>query len=176
MKTLFDRLGVLYLGFASLASFSVPGDIHAQEMSLTGNWEFTVESPNGTGNRQVALVQEGDSLSGTITSSRASGPVTGWVHADTVTILAELTMDSGPFTVVYEATLRDGTLTGIVDFGDYGAGTFTGRKVEAPWADSRSVHSPAAHDQGVQVIANHERVAQPAVQVELYEGAGPGLS
>lgn len=142
MKTLFDRSSGLFLGLASLASLGllwVPSQVQAQEMSLTGDWEFTVESPNGTGSRQVALVQEGDSLSGSITSSRASGPITGWVKDGTVTILAELTMDSGPFTVVYEATLSDGTLTGIVDFGDYGAGTFTGQRVQGTQAARPSV-------------------------------------
>jgi hypothetical protein len=102
----------------------------AQDSSLTGKWVFTVESPNGTGTRQVTLVQEGDSLSGTIASSRASGDITGWVEGANVTIRTELMMESGPFTVFYTATRTGETLSGDVDFGDYGVGTFEGRRVE----------------------------------------------
>lgn len=102
----------------------------AQETSMTGKWIFTVESPNGTGTRQVTLVQEGDSLSGTISSSRASGDITGWIEGSTVTIRTELMMESGPFTVYYTATRTGETLSGDVDFGDYGVGTFTGRRDE----------------------------------------------
>lgn len=102
----------------------------AQDASLTGKWVFTVESPNGTGTRDVTLVQEGDSLSGTISSSRASGPITGWIEGDNVTIRAELMMESGAFTVFYVATRSGETLSGDIDFGDYGVGTFQGRRVE----------------------------------------------
>ena len=125
---------VLLLGVLALLPLVAGGELHAQERSLTGEWEFTVESPNGTGTRQVNLIQKGDSLSGTIASSRASGPISGWIKADTVTILAVLAMESGPFTVVYEGTVQGDTMAGIVGFGDYGAGTFTGRRVEGrPW-------------------------------------------
>ncbi len=119
----------LFLGILVLLPLLAGSGLHAQELSLTGEWEFTVESPNGTGTRQVNLIQRGDSLSGTITSSRASGPISGWIKADTVTILAELAMESGPFTVVYEGTVRGDTMMGIVDLGNYGAGTFTGRRL-----------------------------------------------
>ena len=41
-------------------------------------------------------------------------------------------MDSGPFDILYRATLVDGELkNGTVDFGSYGTGTFTGRRKKA---------------------------------------------
>ena len=117
--------------------------VAAQQSSLTGEWVFTVESPNGTGTRQVTLVQEGDSLSGTIASSRAAGDIVGWIEGDNVTIRTELMMESGPFTVFYTATRSGETLTGDVDFGDYGIGTFVGRRVEGDGGEVRESASAA---------------------------------
>lgn len=123
----------------------------AQQSSLTGEWVFTVESPNGTGTRQVTLVQEGDSLSGTIASSRAAGDITGWIEGDNVTIRTELMMETGAFTVFYTATRSGETLTGDVDFGDYGVGTFTGRRVEGGSAAIPGGRLAMRFDEGVRL-------------------------
>jgi hypothetical protein len=91
---------------------------------------FTVQSPNGTGTRQATLIQEGDSITGTVSSSRATGDVIGWVEGNTVTLNALLMMASGPFEVVYKAEFTDSSMAGTVDFGDYGFGTFEGRRAD----------------------------------------------
>ena len=113
---------------ALLIVLLLPGSSSAQEaFDLTGEWILTVESPNGTGTREATFVQVGDELKGTITSSMASGELTGKVEGDRVTFTAVVMMDSGAFEVVYEARFEGGQLReGSVSFGDYGAGTFTG--------------------------------------------------
>ncbi len=119
------------LAAAASLALATPVATLAQNTSMTGEWVFSVELDNGSGTRQVSIVQEGDSLSGTITSSRATGPISGWIDGNTVTIVAEIMMQSGtPFTVYYTATRTGETLDGDVDLGDYGTGTFTGRRVE----------------------------------------------
>jgi len=102
----------------------------AQEIDLTGEWEFTVQSPNGTGTRDVTIVQEGDALSGTIASAQASGDFTGELDGDQVTFSVILTMESGQFVITYDATVVGGDLVGTIDFGDYGEGTFTGVRAD----------------------------------------------
>jgi hypothetical protein len=104
----------------------------AQELDVTGEWEFTVQSPNGAGTRQVTLVQQGDSISGSISSSRASGNFTGVLDGDQLSFTVILAMDSGPFAVTYQATVAGDEMEGTIDFGDYGQGTFTGRRSKAP--------------------------------------------
>ncbi len=104
----------------------------AQELDVTGEWEFAVQSPNGAGTRQVTLVQQGDSISGTISSSRASGDFTGILDGDRLSFTVILSMDSGPFAVTYEASVVDDEMEGTIDFGDYGQGTFTGKRSKPP--------------------------------------------
>ena len=104
----------------------------AQDFDLTGDWILNVESPNGMGERQVTFVQEGNTLTGTISSSMATGDLTGTIDGNSVTFAAVIIMSGGAFEIVYTATYEDGTLKdGTVDFGEYGSGGFTGRRKES---------------------------------------------
>ena len=78
----------------------------------------------------MTFLQEGAELTGDIASSRAAGPLTGTVEGNTVTFVAMVQMDSGPFEITYTGTIEGDEITGSVEFGSYGAGTFTGRRVE----------------------------------------------
>lgn len=122
---------------AALAAGAGHAPASAQEstqppaVDLSGEWVLTVESPNGTGTRDVTFVQKDGKLTGTISSSVASGDLEGTVEGSKVSFLAVVMMDSGAFEIWYEATWVDGELKeGVVDFGDYGSGSFTGRRKE----------------------------------------------
>ena len=128
MKTLQKSLAICAL---VLVGPLLPTPAGAQDLDLSGEWLLTVESPNGTGTRQVTFVQKGDDLTGTIASSRASGDLTGSVEGENVRFVAVVNMESGPFEIAYTATVVDGLMEGTVDFGDYGSGTFAGRRVES---------------------------------------------
>ncbi len=122
------RVGAALLLGCALAA----APVQAQDFDLTGEWVLTVESPNGTGTRDVTFVQEGDALKGTIASTMAVGDLTGTVDGNRVSFVALIMMESGSgFEVTYTATYVDGELKdGEVDFGDYGGGTFTGKRKE----------------------------------------------
>ena len=55
----------------------------------------------------------------------------GTVNDDTVTFVAVVQMDSGPFEITYTATVTGDEMEGTVDFGSYGSGTFTGRRAKS---------------------------------------------
>lgn len=135
LRAVLASLVVLALVSACAGSPGAPGGspavarVAAPAADLSGDWVLTVETPNGTGTRNVTFEQEGGALSGTISSSMATGPLVGSIVGDQVSFVATVSMSSGAFEIVYEATLRDGRLVdGIVDLGDYGSGTFTGER------------------------------------------------
>ena len=119
---------------AALALLALPASpLAAQDeepvIDLSGEWVLSVPSPNGAGTRDVVFVQEDGLLTGTIASSRAAGPLEGTVEGDRVEFLAVVAMDTGDFEIYYSARIEDGLLVdGIIDFGDYGQGTFTGKR------------------------------------------------
>lgn len=115
----------------ALGTLGVPAQAMGQDLDLSGEWVLTVTSPNGTGERQVTFVQEGNTLSGTISSSRAAGKLSGTVDDDAVTFVAVVQMGSGPFEITYSATVTGDEMEGTVDFGSYGSGTFKGRRAKS---------------------------------------------
>jgi hypothetical protein len=128
-----SKLGTAFL--VGLLGLSLPSSVAARGQDLTGTWEFTVTSPNGTGTRTVVLAQQGGSISGTISGTRASGDFTGTIEGDQLSFTVMLMMESGPFPVTYAATVSGDGMVGTVDFGDYGAGTFTGSRADPPGRD-----------------------------------------
>ena len=107
-----------------------PQTAAAQEVDLTGDWTLTVQSPNGTGTRDVTFLQDGAEVTGEIASDRAAGPLSGTIDGNKVTFIAIVMMDSGPFEITYAGTITGNEIEGTVEFGSYGGGTFTGRRVE----------------------------------------------
>jgi aspartate 1-decarboxylase len=130
-KPLARRACTLSALLFALGTLALPVEAIGQSLDLSGDWVLTVTSPNGTGERQVTFVQDGNTLSGEISSSRAAGKLSGTVDDDVVTFVAVVQMDSGPFEITYTATVTGDEMEGTVDFGSYGSGTFTGRRAKS---------------------------------------------
>ena len=130
MQTALLRRLTLVAGIVAIGALPASAQ---DEIDLTGDWILTVESPNGTGTREVTFEQRGDTLTGLISSSMATGPLEGEIDQATGNVIftAIVSMGTGDFEIVYICTWRDGELVnGSVDFGDYGSGTFTGARKE----------------------------------------------
>ena len=128
VKTLAPRALILSALLFAAGTLVAPAMIVGQDLDLSGKWLLTVESPNGTGSRDLTLVQVGNDLTGEIASSRAIGDLEGTVDGDQVTFVAVVYMESGSFDITYTGTIKDDEMEGTVDFGSYGSGTFTGRR------------------------------------------------
>jgi len=134
MKTFVSRYApnpwALLAFLLALGVLGSPSQATAQDVDLTGDWVLTVESPNGTGERQVTFIQDGTELSGEIASSRAAGPLSGTIEGAEVAFVAMVMMESGPFEITYTGTVTGDEMEGAVAFGSYGSGTFKGHRVE----------------------------------------------
>ncbi len=119
MKKLFLSVIAIILisGLAVSVQASAP-------MNMTGTWEVTVVTSNGTGNPEFELKQEGNALSGTYSGRFGEEDVTGKVDGNTF----EINYESSGIPVKYTGTIEADTIKGDVDFSSYGAGTFTGKR------------------------------------------------
>ena len=99
--------------------------------SLTGKWEFSVVTENGTGTPGVVFTQQVDSLTGTYQSARGGvRKLDGVVKGKAITFTVRANDGAGvdyKFQGVIEA---DGSLKGTADFSGMGAATFTARRLE----------------------------------------------
>ncbi|MCU0617342.1 MAG: hypothetical protein MUD17_09725 [Gemmatimonadaceae bacterium] len=99
--------------------------------NLTGNWQFSVVTENGTGTPAVTLTQQGEKLTGTYESRMmGSRAFTGSVKGDSVTLTLEANGPDGVALVFKGRVVSADTLRGTVDFGGMGGATFTGVRVK----------------------------------------------
>lgn len=102
----------------------------AQDVDLSGTWVFEVQTDAGSGTPTVTLVQEGDELTGQYSSDLlGEAEVEGSVEGSEFTFSIRVEADGTPVTLTYEGTVEsDGELSGTVDLGGFGSGSFTARR------------------------------------------------
>ena len=119
------------IALAAVCLLALTGAPRAQAaaVDVAGSWTLTVETAQGSGSPEVTLKQDGEKLTGTY-SSQVFGEqkVSGSIKGHAVTFGFTATMEGTPVTVTYSGTVEDGTMKGKVVLGEFGEGTFTGKK------------------------------------------------
>jgi hypothetical protein len=94
---------------------------------ISGAWEFTVETPQGSGTPSFEFKQEGDKLRGTYSGMFGKAPLSGTVKGDQVDFTFEVPNVDGK--IHYKGTIESpARMKGDVEYGDVGKGTFTAKK------------------------------------------------
>src|SRR5687767_7974622 len=99
-------------------------------VDVTGKWTFQVESDLGGGTPTVTLMQQGEKLTGHYSSMNlGEADLTGSVKGRDITFSFEAEAQGISLDVTYTGTI-DGkdTMKGKVAFGEFGGGTFTGKR------------------------------------------------
>src|SRR5258708_38569733 len=99
--------------------------------NVTGEWNLTVESPNGTGTPTVTFKQDGETLTGTYKGRFGEAPLKGTVKGDEIKFSATISPQGQDLQIDYTGTVDGDTMKGKVKFGDLGEGNFTGKKAAA---------------------------------------------
>ncbi len=100
----------------------------AADVDVTGEWTMTVETQAGTGSPHFSLKQEGNAVTGNYKGQLGEAPVTGTVNGNEVTLKYSINAQGADLTVTYTGTVDGDTMQGKVSLGDFGDGTFTGKK------------------------------------------------
>ena len=114
---------------ASLAMLALAGTaVFAADVNVTGEWTMTVETQAGAGSPHFSLKQEGTSVTGHYKGQLGEAPVTGTVNGNEVTLKYSVNAQGADLTVTYTGTVEGDTMKGKVSLGDFGDGTFTGKR------------------------------------------------
>jgi hypothetical protein len=108
-----------------------PTSVVAQNADVAGSWALTVETDvGGTTNPSVTLEQNGATLTGHYSSDTlGEAEVTGTVDGNEVSFSFDAEAGGYAIEVSYTGTLQDdGSLSGNMDLGGLGGGTFVGKK------------------------------------------------
>ena len=114
---------------AGAAAFALVGSVAlAADANVTGEWTMTVETQAGSGSPHFSLKQEGTDVTGSYKGQLGEAAVTGTVSGNEVTLKYTVEGQGQSMTVVYSGTVDGDTMKGKVSLGDFGDGTFTGKK------------------------------------------------
>src|SRR5689334_23299465 len=116
-----------------VASLSVvllaPGAAVAQS-GLAGDWEITLNTPQGMNVVNLSLTEAGDKLTGELSSPMGAVPVNGTSTAGAMALTAHLDISGAAIDIGMNGKLEGESLNGTVKFGDFGEFPFTGHRVE----------------------------------------------
>ncbi|MBI3422470.1 MAG: hypothetical protein HY011_05985 [Acidobacteria bacterium] len=119
----------LCLSLLVVGVLSVIGSARANFADLTGTWKLTLQTQQGTSNPTLTLKQEGEELTGTYKGRLGEAPVKGTVKGNAFKFSLKVNAQGNELQIDYDGTLEaDGTIKGKAKFGDFGEGTFTGKK------------------------------------------------
>ena len=106
---------------------SAPVVVAGQANDVTGVWNFTVETAQGSGSPTFTFKQEGEKLTGQYKGAFGEAPVSGTVKGNKIDFSFKAT-GAVEGTVTYTGTIDGNTMKGTAKFGDLGDATWTAKK------------------------------------------------
>ena len=122
-------LGVVMAAVAFLVL--APADGVAQ-VDLSGMWTLTVQSGQGDQPLPITIVQDGEKLTAT-GEVPDLGPIemTGTIDGSTVQFEWDLYIEGMELNITFTGIVADdGTMSGMADFGGFGEGAWSAKRVE----------------------------------------------
>jgi hypothetical protein len=122
------RLVAVFLASLVIIFVMVVPAVSAYATNVTGEWNLTVESPNGTGTPTVTFKQDGETLTGTYKGRFGEAPLKGTVKGNDIKFSLTISPQGQDLQLDYTGTVDGDTMKGKVKFGDLGEGNFSGKK------------------------------------------------
>lgn len=99
--------------------------------NISGKWIMDVRLEAGSGTPSFDLTQEGETITGTYTGQLGEAPVTGTIKDNNIELNIKVAAMGQEIAMLYTGILKeDGGMKGTVKIGQFGEGTFTGKKKE----------------------------------------------
>jgi hypothetical protein len=102
--------------------------VTASAADVAGTWNLTVQMSAGTGTPTLVLVQNGEDLTGTYTGRMGAAPIKGTLKGNAIEFSFTVAGPMGSGDVTYKGTVDGAAMSGTVNLGPMGDGTFTGKK------------------------------------------------
>lgn len=112
-------VAVVALLLSSLSAFAA---------DVAGTWNLNVKMSAGTGTPTLVLQQDGEQLTGTYTGRFGASPIKGTLQGNAIEFSFTVSGPMGSGDVTYKGTVDGASMSGTVNLGPMGDGTFTGTK------------------------------------------------
>jgi hypothetical protein len=108
----------------------------AQSPNVNGEWDVTINSPQGSRNGKVSFKQEGDKLTGVMKNQRGDIPIEGAISGKTVKFKYTVKFQDQELTITMTGAVDGDTIKGDADFGGFAQGDWSGKRASATTASS----------------------------------------
>jgi hypothetical protein len=124
-----QKLGVLVAILALCAAPAFAQEAAKEKMiDITGTWEVTVESPQGTMVMTANYKQDGETLTGTHVSEMGTVPLKGTVKGVDVVYTITIDMQGQQLAIVHTGKVDGDTISGTADLGGMGSMGWTAKR------------------------------------------------
>jgi hypothetical protein len=103
----------------------------AAQINLTGDWDMTIESPQGTNTVKVTLTQDGEKVSGLFKSEMGELPFTGTLVGVDLKFAFAIPIQGQSLDIAVTGKVDGPTLAGKMQFGGFGEGDWTAKRAPA---------------------------------------------
>jgi hypothetical protein len=97
-------------------------------MALDGTWNLTMNSPMGARPVTANFTTDGTTIGGEFTGAQGAAPVTGTLNGNEAAFAATVAGPMGQLELKFTGTVDGDSISGNVQFGAFGSGTFSGNK------------------------------------------------
>jgi hypothetical protein len=134
MKSLFSVLFAL----AFVLALATPA--MAQSVNVTGDWDLTVTSPQGSRETKATFKQEGEKLTGVFKGQRGELPIEGTVKGKEIKFKYTVKFQDQELAITMTGNVDGDVMKGEADFGGFAQGDWSGKRAGAAAATA----APAA--------------------------------
>ena len=108
------------------AAALLAGRLHAQAPDVAGEWDVTVNSPQGTNQALLTLKREGDAWTGAFKGARGERPLQNvTLKGNDIRFEMKVTLQGNEAVFVYSGAVDKGAMKGTADFGGFATGDWS---------------------------------------------------
>ncbi|HJQ71449.1 MAG TPA: hypothetical protein VKA70_20895 [Blastocatellia bacterium] len=116
----------------------------AQAPTVVGNWDMTVESPQGKRTNTLMIKQEGDKLSGVVKGARGERPLDSvMLKGDEITMVMKVQFQGQDMVITYTGKVEKDMMKGKADFGGLAEGEWSATPHKEGAAPAATPAAPA---------------------------------
>jgi hypothetical protein len=131
------RLAVLALGLlTAVPAFAQTG--------VSGDWDITIVSPQGSNTSKATLAQDGTKVNGLFKSPAGELPFTGTVDGTDVKFTFTVNFQGTPLDITLTGKLDGDALAGKANFGGFADGDWSAKRAGTASASASTTPTPAA--------------------------------
>ena len=107
----------------------IRGAAAQSDVNVTGEWAFTVETPQGSGSPTFTFKQEGEKLTGNYKGQFGEAPLTGTVKGGEIKFTIKISAQGQELTITYTGKIESkDSMKGTAVLGEIGEATWTAKR------------------------------------------------